>query len=97
LAVAVRLAYTPARGGIPPPCDPERTLPMHDPKQAQRRRFFTAAASMIAVPLYAISTRAADKKTYKYRCTKCKLVQEYTVPGVKKCPNDGTTMIRMSS
>ena len=70
---------------------------MHDSKQAQRRRFFTAVASAVAVPLYAISVQAADKKTYKYRCTKCKLIQEYGVPGVKKCPNYGTTIIRMSS
>jgi hypothetical protein len=32
-------------------------------------------------------------KTYKYRCPKCRLIQEYGVPGVKKCPNDGRTMI----
>lgn len=34
-------------------------------------------------------------KTYKYRCPKCKLVQEYTQQGVKKCPKDGRTMIKM--
>lgn len=39
---------------------------------------------------------AAPKKTYKYRCTKCKLIQEYEIPGSKKCPNDGRTMIRMN-
>jgi len=36
----------------------------------------------------------AAAKTYKYRCPKCKLIQEYGTPGVKKCPNDGKTMIR---
>ncbi len=35
----------------------------------------------------------AAPKTYKYRCPKCKLIQEYGTPGVKKCPNDGKTMI----
>jgi hypothetical protein len=35
-------------------------------------------------------------KTYKYRCTKCGLVQEYTMPGTKKCPNDGRMMIRVN-
>lgn len=38
----------------------------------------------------------AANKTYKYRCTKCKLIQEYGQPGVKKCPNDGSTMIRQN-
>ena len=38
----------------------------------------------------------AAPKTYKYRCPKCKLIQEYGSPGVKKCPNDGKTMVRMS-
>lgn len=35
-------------------------------------------------------------KTYRYRCTKCGLVQEYTSPGTKKCPNDGRIMVRMN-
>lgn len=35
-------------------------------------------------------------KTYKYKCMKCKLIQEYGSPGVKKCPNDGSTMIRQN-
>lgn len=38
---------------------------------------------------------AVAGKTYRYRCPKCKLIQEYGVPGVKKCPNDGRTMIQM--
>lgn len=38
---------------------------------------------------------AHQKKTYKYRCPKCKLIQEYGTMGTKKCPNDGATMIRM--
>lgn len=33
-------------------------------------------------------------KTYKYQCPKCKLIQEYGSTGIKKCPNDGRTMIR---
>jgi len=41
------------------------------------------------------SLLAAPKKTYKYRCPKCKLIQEYGSPGVRKCPNDGKTMARM--
>jgi hypothetical protein len=36
----------------------------------------------------------AAPKTYKYKCMKCKLIQEYGQPGPKKCPNDGQTMVR---
>jgi len=35
-------------------------------------------------------------KVYRYRCPKCKLIQEYELSGTKKCPNDGRTMIRMN-
>jgi hypothetical protein len=38
----------------------------------------------------------AAPKTYKYRCPKCKLIQEYGTMGTKKCPNDGSTMIRQN-
>lgn len=69
---------------------------MRNPMTRDRRRFFAALTACVAVPLYGFSVQAGQK-TYKYRCPKCKLIQEYGVPGVKKCPNDGTTMIRMSS
>ena len=54
-----------------------------------RRSFF------VALPLGLLGTRAAvaAPKTYKYKCPKCKLIQEYGTPGTKKCPNDGTTMV----
>lgn len=51
----------------------------------------------MAVPLYSLTAQASQKRTYKYRCPKCKLIQEYGTMGVKKCPQDGTTMIRMNS
>lgn len=44
----------------------------------------------------ALTGSAVAAKTYKYKCMKCKLIQEYGVPGVKKCPNDGSTMIRQN-
>jgi hypothetical protein len=44
----------------------------------------------------AAGAAVAAPKTCKYRCPKCKLIQEYGTPGVKKCPNDGKTMIRMN-
>jgi hypothetical protein len=33
---------------------------------------------------------------YKYKCMKCKLIQEYGQPGPKKCPNDGQMMVRQN-
>lgn len=65
----------------------------------RRRSLFTAcslAATSLAV-VFAKTAVASQKKTYKYRCPKCKLIQEYGTMGVKKCPNDGATMIRMNS
>lgn len=35
-------------------------------------------------------------KVYRYRCPKCKLIQEYEVQGSKRCPNDGRLMIRVN-
>ena len=34
-------------------------------------------------------------KTYKYKCPKCKLIQEYGKTGVYKCPKDGKGMVRI--
>jgi hypothetical protein len=55
-----------------------------------KRRFFVVALLAICCD----SAHAAPK-TYKYRCPKCGLVQEYTRPGTKKCPNDGRNMLRV--
>lgn len=38
----------------------------------------------------------ATNKVYRYRCPKCKLIQEYEISGTKKCPNDGRIMIRIN-
>ena len=66
-----------------------------------KRRAFFITLSLIAGSLLGVfaakPASAGQKKTYKYRCPKCKLIQEYGTMGSKKCPNDGTTMIRMSS
>jgi hypothetical protein len=61
----------------------------------QRRRLIVGAISAVAVVSGASSVMAAPK-IYKYRCPKCKLIQEYGSPGVKKCPNDGKTMVRQN-
>jgi hypothetical protein len=65
----------------------------------RRRDFFTAVSlAGSSLGFFAATTASASqKKTYKYRCPKCKLIQEYGTMGSKKCPNDGSTMIRMSS
>ncbi len=60
-----------------------------------RRGWFAAVASA-ALAGVATATAQAAAKTYKYRCPKCKLIQEYGSMGSRKCPNDGTTMIRMN-
>jgi hypothetical protein len=31
--------------------------------------------------------------TYRYECPTCHLIQEFGVPGIHKCLNDGLTMI----
>ena len=61
----------------------------------QRRRILMGLVSGV-VGMAAAGRAIAAAKTYKYRCPKCKLIQEYGSPGVKKCPNDGSTMIRMN-
>lgn len=57
-----------------------------------RRAFIT----MLTVGLLGTERASAAAKTYKYRCLKCKLIQEYGTMGTKKCPNDGSTMVRMN-
>jgi hypothetical protein len=60
------------------------------------RRYFLAGLGVAAAGLAASRDLLAAPKTYKYRCPKCKLIQEYGTPGVKKCPNDGKTMVRQN-
>ena len=61
-----------------------------------RRREFLAGVAGVAIGVLSAGQAMAAAKTYKYRCPKCKLIQEYGSPGVKKCPNDGKTMVRMN-
>jgi len=57
------------------------------------RRAFVAS---LTVGLLGGRAVFAAAKTYKYRCPKCKLIQEYGTAGVKKCPNDGAIMTRQN-
>lgn len=59
-----------------------------------RRQLLLSVVSA-AAGVFAAGSVIAAPKTYKYRCPKCKLIQEYGQPGAKKCPNDGKTMVRM--
>jgi hypothetical protein len=58
------------------------------------RRYFLAGIGMVAAGVTTSRELLAAPKTYKYKCPKCKLIQEYGTMGTKKCPNDGTTMTR---
>jgi len=51
---------------------------------------------VLAFVVLGLSVASAANKVYKYRCPKCKLIQEYEIPGTKKCPNDGRIMIRVN-
>lgn len=62
-----------------------------------RRRIVIAGLVSGLAGMMKAGSVLASPKTYKYRCPKCKLIQEFGTPGVKKCPNDGKTMIRMNS
>jgi hypothetical protein len=61
----------------------------------QRRHLVLGGLSAVAGVFLARSVSAATN-SHKYRCPKCKLIQDYGQPGVKKCPNDGKTMVRMN-
>ena len=60
------------------------------------RRSFTAGLVLAATGSLGVGTVLAAPKAYKYKCMKCKLIQEYGQPGPKKCPNDGQMMVRQN-
>jgi hypothetical protein len=60
------------------------------------RRYFLAGLGVAAAGFAASRDLLAAPKTYKYKCMKCKLIQEYGTSGTKKCPNDGKTMVRQN-
>jgi hypothetical protein len=60
------------------------------------RRGVVVGMACVALGILGAGTLLAAPKTYKYRCPKCKLIQEYGTMGSKKCPTDGWTMIRMN-
>lgn len=60
------------------------------------RQGFAVGITCAALGILGTGTLLAAPKTYKYKCMKCKLIQEYGQPGTKKCPNDGQTMVRQN-
>ena len=60
-----------------------------------RRRIVVVGVLAFVASVVGVGAALAAPKAYKYRCPKCKLIQEYGTMGSKKCPNDGWTMVRM--
>jgi len=60
------------------------------------RRSFVAGIAMLAGGVLGLRKALAAPKTYKYRCPKCQLIEEFAQPGIRKCPKDGSTMIKVS-
>jgi hypothetical protein len=60
------------------------------------RRSFVAGIAMMAGGLTALGKALAALKTHKYRCPRCQLIEEYAQPGIRKCPKDGSTMIKVN-
>jgi hypothetical protein len=61
----------------------------------RRRSVLTGIAAVFGA-VAGLAQAVAAPKSYKYRCPRCQLIQEYGQPGVKKCPKDGFTMIKVS-
>jgi hypothetical protein len=76
--------------------DPDAWLRRWRMNSPMMRRGFVAGIACAVAGILRASTLLAAPKTYKYRCPKCKLIQEYGTMGSKKCPTDGWTMIRMN-
>jgi hypothetical protein len=60
------------------------------------RRSFVTGLSIIGTAFVAARDTLAAAKTYKYRCPRCQLIEEYAQPGIRKCPKDGATMIKVN-
>lgn len=61
-----------------------------------QRRMFAAGMAVLAVGILGVGTLMAAPRTYKHRCPKCQLIEEYAQPGVRKCPKDGWTMVKVN-
>jgi hypothetical protein len=52
--------------------------------------------NLFLIAIVCIAAMGFSAKTYRYKCPKCKLIQEYAVQGIKKCPNDGRIMTKIN-
>jgi len=59
------------------------------------RRKFVAGIALVAGGLVGTGRAHAAPKTYRYRCPRCQLIETYAQPGIRKCPKDGFTMIKI--
>ena len=60
------------------------------------RRTFMSGIAVVAGGVVGMGRALAAPKTYRYRCPRCQLIETYGQPGIKKCPKDGFTMIKMN-
>lgn len=61
-----------------------------------QRRIYTGGVAVLIVGILGFSTLMAAPKTYQYRCPRCQLIETYAQPGIKKCPKDGWTMVKVN-
>ena len=64
------------------------TTPAFNAHTSSRVCSFTAGSILAATAILGLGKVLAATKAFKYKCMKCKLIQEYGQPGPKKCPND---------
>jgi hypothetical protein len=57
------------------------------------RRSFTAGLVLAATGILGAGKVLAAPKTYKYRCPRCQLIQEFAQSGIKKCPKCNFSMV----
>jgi hypothetical protein len=48
--------------------------------------------AITALVLAGFATSVFAAVSYKYKCSRCGLIQEYDRPGIYKCPKDGSVM-----
>lgn len=46
----------------------------------------------VLLSILVLTAGIAVAATFTYKCSRCGLVQQYSFPGIRKCPNDGSTM-----
>ena len=58
-----------------------------------KRKLFTLAASVAFLVTVGSATLAMAQQSWSYRCPKCSLILNYSMPqGGLRCPSDGTLM-----